>query len=158
MGEEVEHVSTVAHVVRWLLGLFCVGIEITVAAIVIAGVKHSGVDTNSLLFWHPALMSVGVLLFLSHGIRTYIAYYGVSRNVLRIVHGICNALWVIFGIVGMALIVQFKRDNLHPHFHSYARLPGFVAAFLFRVTPPGFIVAWVLQPCSSLLCKVLLVL
>jgi len=64
MGD--KPISGLAHLARWLLGLFCVVLEVVVAAVVIAGLKKDN-DPKELFFWHPTMMTVGVVLFLSHG-------------------------------------------------------------------------------------------
>jgi hypothetical protein len=53
-------------VVRWALGLLCLALEVVIVSIVIAAVSRS-TDTDELFFWHPVLMTIGVILFLSHG-------------------------------------------------------------------------------------------
>jgi Na+/melibiose symporter-like transporter len=53
-------------VVRWGLGLSCLAIEVAIVVIVIdACVRVIGAD--QLFFWHPVLLTIGAILFLSHG-------------------------------------------------------------------------------------------
>jgi hypothetical protein len=56
-------------VVRWSLGLLCLAIEVVVVSIVLAALSRN-LDTDGLFFWHPVLMTIGVILFLSHGTHT----------------------------------------------------------------------------------------
>ncbi len=53
-------------VVRWVLGLLCLALEVVIVSIIIAAVSRS-TDSDELFFWHPVLMTIGVILFLSHG-------------------------------------------------------------------------------------------
>ena len=52
--------------VRWALGLLCLTLEVVIVGIVLAALKRQ-LDSSELLFWHPTLMTIGVILFLSHG-------------------------------------------------------------------------------------------
>ena len=52
--------------VRWGLGLLCLTLEVVIVGIVLAALKRQ-LDSSELLFWHPTLMTIGVILFLSHG-------------------------------------------------------------------------------------------
>jgi len=127
MGD--KPISGLAHLARWLLGLFCVVLEVVVAAVVIAGLKKDN-DPKELFFWHPTMMTVGVVLFLSHGLRTYTAYSGVARNKLRFLHGVMCGLWVISGIIGLSIIVKDKNDNQYLHFSSLHSRLGLAVLFL----------------------------
>lgn len=102
-------------VVRWALGLLCLALEVVVVSIVIAAVSRS-TDTDELFFWHPVLMTIGVILFLSHGVRAYTSYAGVSRGKLRVVHGLLSGLWVCLSMAGFGIIVQNKRNSDFEHF------------------------------------------
>jgi len=125
MGEGLQ---TKDVVVRWGLGLSCLAIEVAIVVIVIdACVRVIGAD--QLFFWHPVLLTIGAILFLSHGVRVYTAFAGLSRNKARVVHGLLSGVWVCLSIAGLGIIEQVKQETGKPRYHSVHGRLGLAVIF-----------------------------
>ena len=93
----------------------------------------SGMGPAVLFAWHPTLMSIGFLLFMTSGLVAYRSpYLSTSRTAARTAHIVLQVLGSLTVFAGLIIIIvnKLSLSPPHAHFQSAHSIMGLIAIVL----------------------------
>ena len=102
-------------------------------AVLITYQLMSGMGAQVLFAWHPTLMSIGFLFFMTSGLVAYRSpYLQTSRTAARTAHIVLQVLGSLTVFAGLIIIIvnKLSLSPPHSHFQSAHSIMGLIAVVL----------------------------
>jgi len=89
-----------------------------------------GSTDHELFNWHPLLMTLAYMLFMTEGVLAYVCLDG-SHSEKKIIHLILQACSLFFSLLGVYVVFDFHAENKYPDLYSVHSWVGLLTIFLF---------------------------
>ena len=90
--------------------------------------------------YHPLMMTLGLLFFYANGILLYRTLAQTKKLIVKLLHALFLILAFVFGLVGLAAIIESKNQAKRSHFMSFHAWLGILTlSFFFFQWIGGFV-------------------